>query len=258
MYQRAQLPYKYSKTRLCGAQLPHTVSGYQGPAPLMISHKTFFLTFICHIKSNYCFLVSIGYLLYQRAQLPFATKARMLWGPAPPHIQQGRTLWGLAPLHCLRLSGPSSPDNKSTNTFFPNFYLPYKKQLLFLSFHWISVVSKDPAPLCYKSKYVVGPSSPHIQQRKTLWGPAPARCLRLSGPSSPDQTYSKTRLCGVQLPHTVSDYQGPAPLIISHRVQLADLDNRSLITNSQICQLHFLLRMSTCKPHFHTPSDNLT
>ena len=155
------------------AQLPHTVSDYQGPAPLIISHKKIFP--VCHIKSNYCFLGFIGYLLYQRAQLPFATKVSMLWSPAPPHIQQG----------------------------------------------------------------------------KTLWGPAPPRCLRLSGPSFPDHTYSKTRLCGAQLPHTVSDYQGPTPLIISHRVQLGDLDDRSLITNSQICELHFLLiRMSTCKPHF--------
>ena len=129
-------------------------------------------------------------------------------------------------------TGPSSPDNKSTKTFFPNFYLRYKNQVLFLSFHWISVVSKDPAPLCYKSKYIVGPSSPHIQQGKTLWGPAPARCLRLSGPSSPDQTYSKTRLCGVELLHTVSDYQGPAPLI-KHRAR-QDFARSSSPTLSQI------------------------
>ena len=140
-----------------------------------------------------------------------------------------------------------------TTKSFSNFYLPYKKQLLFLSFHWISVVSKGPAPLCYKSKYVVGPSSPTHTAKQDFVGPSSPRCLRLSGPSSCDHTYSKTRLCGAQLPHTVSDYQGPAPLIISHRVQLADLDDRSLITNSQICQLHFLLRISTCKPHFHIP-----
>ena len=130
--------------------------------------------------------------------------------------------------------------------FFQFFYLPYKKQSLFLSFHWILVVSKGPTPLCYKSKYVVEPAPPHIQQGKTLWGPAPPLCLRLSGPSSPDHTYSMTRLCGAQLPHTVSDYEGPAPLIISHQVQLADLDDRSSITNSQICLLRFPCRMSTC------------
>ena len=185
----AQLPHTYSKAGLCGAQLPHAVSDYQGPAPLIIGQqKIFSLTFICHIKSNYCLLTFIGYLLYQRAQLPFATKARMLWGPAPPHLQQGRALWGPAPPRCLRLSGPSSPDNRSTKNFFPNFYLPYKKQLLFVSFYWISVVSKGPAPLCYKSKKKF--------TKKNL--------------KKLPHTYSKAGLCGAQLPHTVSDYQGLA------------------------------------------------
>ena len=126
---------------------------------------------------------------------------------------------------------------------------------MFLSFHWISVVPKGPAPLCYKSMYVVGPSSPTHTARQDFVGPSPPHCLRLLGLSSPDHTYSKTRLCGAQLAHVVSDYQGSAPLIISHRVQLAGLDDRYLITNclrSVSCNfsLERALASRTSTPHF--------
>ena len=50
--------------------------------------------------------------------------------------------------------------------------------------------------ICYTKE----PSSPLLQKQVC------------SGAQLP-HTYSKTRLCEVQLPHSVSDYQGPAPLI---------------------------------------------
>ena len=114
--------------------------------------------------------------------------------------------------------------------FFSNFYLPYKKQLLFLSFHWVSVVPKGPAPLCYKSKYVVGPSSPTHTARQDFVGPNSSTLsqiirAQLISPKNFFLTFIchiKSNYCFLafiayllyqraQLPHTVSDYQGPAP-----------------------------------------------
>ena len=134
----AQLPHTYNKARLCGAQLPHAVSGYQGPAPP----------------------------------------------------------------HCLRLSGPSSPDNKSQKFF---------------------KIQRAQLPHTYSKARLCGAQLPHAVS--DYQGPAPliTHTARQDfvGPSSP----TLSQIIRAQLPHTVSDYQGPAHLIISHQVQLADLDD---------------------------------
>ena len=112
---------------------------------------------------------SFHWISVSKGPAPLCYNSKYVVGPSFPTHTARQNFMGPSSPHCLRLSGSSSPDNKSQKCF-PYFHLPYKKKLLFLSFHWISVVSKGPAPLCYKSKYVVGPSSPIHTARQDFVG----------------------------------------------------------------------------------------